>query len=182
MSWIPISNQGIPGPAGPTGPQGPQGLPPPVYQATYYKSTNQNLTNGPTDITFDLTGTWNNDGGYITHTSGSTNFTVVQTGLYQLDWNTTILGTGVTWTDLLKQISIDITRSPNAEALYIAQNTSISTSRNYAQSLSSSFYLIAGDVINCRVVNNFTIGTPSAQGVANTFDLNTWFSWRFISV
>ena len=153
-----------------------------IYQSTYYKSANQNLVNGATDITFDLTGTWNNDGGYITHVNGTTDFIVVQTGLYQLDWNVSILGTGVTWTDVLKQISVDITRSPNAETLYIGQNSSISTGRNYAQSLSSSLYLVAGDVINCRVVNSFTAGTPAAQGVTNTSDLNTWFSWRFLSL
>jgi len=150
-----------------------------VYQATYSKSANQNLTSGPTDMTFNQTGSWNNTGGYITHTSGSTDFTVVQAGLYKLDFNATMVGTSGNWTDLLKQISIDVTRSPNPEAIIIAQNASIPTARNYGQSLSGSLYLEAGDVINCRINNVFT-GTVTALGSASG-DLNTFFSWTYIS-
>jgi hypothetical protein len=153
-----------------------------AYQATYYKSVNQTLTSGATDMTFDLTGTWNNTGGYITHTNGTTTFTVVQEGLYKLDFNATILGTTGNWTDLLKQISIDITRSPGPRANILAQNTSIPTTRNYGQSLSSSYYLEAGDVINCRIVNVFTTGTVEASAFNPvTDDLNTFFSWSYVS-
>lgn len=157
-----------------------------VFQATYYKSGNQNLSAPPssaTDITFDLTGAWNNDGGYITHVNGTTAFTVVQSGLYQLEWNASIQATGSAWTSLLKQISIDITRGA-VENVTIAQNTSIPSGSNYAQNLCSTFNLVAGDVINCRVVNSYTAGTPQALGytVANPIDLNTWFSWRFITL
>jgi hypothetical protein len=52
---------------------------------------------------------------------------------------------------------------------------------NYLQSLCSTYNLEAGDVINCRVVNTFTGGPAQASGVTNTFDLNTWFSWRYVS-
>jgi hypothetical protein len=149
-----------------------------VYTAQYYKSANQNLLNGATDITFDLTQTWNNTGGYVTHTNGSTDFTVNQTGLYQLEFNTTIFG--APWSDTLKQISIDITRSPFPEQVTIIQNAAIPSSRNYGQSVSASFYLVTGDVINCRVVNTYTSGTPFAQGFSNPFELNTWFTWKFI--
>ena len=153
-----------------------------VSQATYYKSALQNLTSGNTDITFDEEGAWNNDNGYITHTGGSADFTVVQGGLYQLEFNATIIAQGATWTaSLLKQISIDITRSPTPEVVTIAQNASIPSNTNYAQNACSTFNLEAGDVINCRVVNTFTTATPYAQGVTNTIDLNTWFTWRYVS-
>jgi hypothetical protein len=150
------------------------------YIAQYYKSSNQNLTSGPTDITFDLTQTWNNTGGYITHTNGSKDFTVVQSGLYKLEWNASILGSSSTSTDLLKQISIDITRPPLVEQVTIVQNASVPTARNYGQSVTCTFYLVAGDVINCRV-NDIFSGTASALGFVNTFDLNTWFTWTFIN-
>lgn len=153
-----------------------------VYQATYYKSVQQNLTNGTTDMTFDEEGTWNNDNGYITHTGGTADFTVVQAGLYQLEFNATVIANGATWTaSLLKQISIDITRSPTPEIVSIAQNASISSGSNYGQNACSTYNLEAGDVINCRVSNNFATATPYAQGVTNTFDLNTWFSWRYVA-
>lgn len=152
-----------------------------VYQATYYKSALQNLTSGSTDLTFDEEATWNNDNGYITHTGGTADFTVVQAGLYQLEFNATIIANGSTWTNLLKQISVDITRSPAPEIVTIAQNGSMPSNNNYGQSLCSTFNLEAGDVINCRVSNTYATGTPYAQGVTNTIDLNTWFSWRYVS-
>ena len=149
-----------------------------LFIGQYYKSANQVLVSGSTDITFDREQTWNNTGSYITHTSGSTDFVVQKSGLYQLEWTVTI--TSATWTDLLKQISIDITRSPLVEQVTIAQNASIPTGRNYGQSVSGTFYLLTGDVINCRVVNTFTSGTSSALGFTTTFDLNTWFTWKYI--
>jgi hypothetical protein len=159
----------------------PEGPPSPIYQATYYKSATQNLTSGNTDLTFDLSGAWSNAGGYITHTDGTTAFTVVEAGLYQLELNATILANGATWTSTTnKQLSIDITRSPIAEQLVISQNAFMASGTNYLQSLCSTYNLEAGDVINCRVVNTFTGGPAQASGVTNTFDLNTWFSWRFV--
>jgi hypothetical protein len=154
----------------------------PLYVATYYKSANQVITtSGATDISFDRQSSHNNTGGYITHatTSNTKDFVVVQPGLYLLEWNASILGTSSTSTDLLKQLSIDITRAPLVEQVTITQNASIPTARNYGQSVSATFYLQAGDVINCRVVNTFT-GTISVLGFVNTFDLNTWFTWTFI--
>ena len=154
-----------------------------VYQATYYKSVQQNLINGSTDITFDQTASWNNTGGFITQTAGSTDFTVVQTGLYQLEWNASIAANGGTWNVAnSKVISIDITRSPTAEQVTIAQTAVTATTQDYIQSVSASFYLTAGDVINCRVQGNYATATPFVRPLANTFDLNTWFSWRFISL
>ena len=157
----------------------------PVYQATYYKSANQILTGpnapGETDITFDLTGSWNNPNGYITHVNGTKDFTVVQTGLYFLEFNANIQGTGVSWTGS-KQVNIDIFRSPTVEQAVIQQSATQNSGTDYGQSVSTTFYLVAGDVINLRIFNIYTSVTqPLARGVQNTFDLNTFFSWRFIS-
>ena len=183
-AYFPTTTGGPPvpgGETGDTGATGPAGPSAPLYQATYYKSALQNLTSGTTDMIFDLSGAWNNAGGYITHTDGTTDFTVVQAGLYQLEFNATIISSGSTWTNLLKQVSIDVTRSPNPEIVSIAQNASIPSNTNYAQSVCSTYNLEAGDVINCRVSNTFATGTPYAQNVTNTFDLNTWFTWRYVS-
>ena len=152
------------------------------YQATYYKSANQNLTNGSTDITFDQYATWNNDNGYITHTSGSADLIVVQAGVYQLEFNASIVANGATWNaGTNKIISIDITRSPSAEQVVIAQTANTAANSNYNQSMCSTVRLETGDIINLRIQNNFATATPFAQGVQNTYDLNTWFYWRFIS-
>ena len=153
-----------------------------VYQATYYKSANQNLTSGDTDMTFDLTGAWNNDNGYITHTSGSTAFTVVQAGVYQLEFNAFVFANAATWAATSnKTISIDITRSPTAEQALITQAFNTASAANYSQSLCATYNLVAGDVINLRLSGFFTGGPPSALGVVNTIDLNTWFSWRYVA-
>ena len=156
-----------------------------VYQATYYKTTAQNLVSGNTDITFDGTGAWNNTGGYITHTNGTTDFTVVQTGLYQLEFNAVILLNNGTWTTTNnKTINIDITR-PSIPEQALVTTSALQGSQNYGQSICGTIYLVAGDVINLRLGNVYTGGTPTppqAQGLQNTFDLNTFFTWRFISL
>jgi hypothetical protein len=155
-----------------------------AIQATYYKSVAQDLISGNNDITFDLTGAWNNDGGYITHTSGSTNFIVVQTGLYQLEFIASILLNNGTWSATVSRgVFIDITRPSIAEQSVIS-NTSLQAIGNYSTQTTATFYLIVGDIINLRINNPYTLGTPTppqAQGLQNTFDLNTFFTWRFIN-
>jgi len=153
-----------------------------VKQATYYNSVAQNLTSGATDLTFDSTGAWNNADGYITHTSGTADFTVVQAGLYQLEFNATINANGATWTTTTnKTLAIDITRSPTAEQAIVAQASLIASGTNYSQGVSATYYLEAGDVINLRIQNTFATATATAVGITNTFDLGTFFTWRFIS-
>ena len=151
-----------------------------VYQATYYKSVQQNLVNSNTDITFDLTGAWNNDGGYITHTSGTTDFTVVVAGLYQLEFNISINANGATWNNgVNKAVSIDITRT--TEQAVIQNNALTAVSQSYQQAVASSFYLNVGDIINLRSTLAFATATPFAVGILNTFDLNTFFTWQYIT-
>ena len=154
----------------------------PASQATYYKSGNQNLINGSTDITFDQDASWNNANGYITHASGSADFVVVKAGLYQLEWNASVNANGATWNvGTNKVVSIDITRSPIAEQVVIGQTAVTSTLTNYTQNVSSTFNLEVGDIINLRIQGNYASATPFAQGVQNTIDFNTWFTWRFVS-
>ena len=157
----------------------------PVYQATYYNTTAQNLASGNTDISFDSVGAWNNTGGYITHVSGTTDFTVVQAGLYQLEFNAIVLVNNGVWTTATnKTINIDITRSLTAELAIITSSAVTAAALNYGQSVSGTYYLEAGDVINLRLGNTYTGGTPTppqASGISNTFDLNTFFTWSFIS-
>jgi len=153
---------------------------PPVYQATYYKSVQQNLVSPDTDITFDLTGSWNNPNGYITHVDGTKDFTVVQTGLYQLEFNISVNANGATWNaGVNKVVSIDITRT--TEQAVIQNSSSVANSLSYQQSVVTSYYLVAGDVINLRSTLAYATATPFAVGFLNTFDLNTFFNWRFIS-
>jgi hypothetical protein len=154
----------------------------PVYQATYYKTTQQNLVNGSTDITFDGDASWNNDNGYITHITDSADFVVVQSGLYQLEFNASVTANGATWNVANnKVVSIDITRPPIAEQAAITQAAACASGQNYAQNVNSSFYLQAGDIINLRVFGLYATATPFVAPLANTFDLNTWFSWRYVS-
>ena len=151
----------------------------PTRQATYYKSVAQTLNNGDTDITFDLSGAWSNADGYITHTDGTTDFTVATAGLYQLEFNATILANGATWnTATNKQIVIDITRLTSQAV--IGQSGVMSSGNSYLQAVSGTYYLEVGDVLNLRVTCSTLTGTPTASGITNTFDLNTFFSWRYI--
>ena len=152
-----------------------------VYQATYYKSAVQAMTSGANDVTFDQTAAYNNDGGYITHTNGTTGFTVVQAGVYQLEFNASIVSNGATWgTGSNKTINIDITRSPSAETAIISSGCLTSSANNYSQCVSATYALEAGDVINLRVFNVFATAVPDIQG-SSGFDLNTFFTWRYVS-
>jgi len=158
--------------------------PPPntVYQATYYKTVQQNLINADTDITFDALGTWNNVGGYITHVSGTKDFTVVQAGLYQLEFNVSIDANGATWNNSVnKSVAIDITRIGIPEQAVIINTGMKQNGLSYQQQVASSYYLQVGDIINCRTVLAYATATPFVVPLQNTFDLNTFFSWRFIS-
>jgi hypothetical protein len=152
-----------------------------VIQATYSKSVAQTMTSGANDVTFDQTAAYNNDAGYITHTNGTTVFTVVQDGVYQLEFNASIVANGATWgTGSNKSINIDITRSPTAETAIISSGCLTSSASNYSQCVSATYALEAGDVINLRVFNIFATAVPDIQG-SSGFDLNTFFTWRFIS-
>ena len=154
----------------------------PVYQATYYKSVQQNLVNANTDITFDVVATWSNPNGYITHTSGTTNFTVVVAGLYQLEFNLSINANGATWNNAVnKAVSIDITRTTLGEQAVIQNNALTAVNTSYQQAVSSSYYLNVGDIINLRSTLAFASATPFAVGILNTFDLNTFFTWQYIT-
>jgi hypothetical protein len=139
------------------------------------------LTDAVVDITFDLTGDWNNDGGYITHTAGTSSFTVVNPGLYQLEFSAVVLANGAVYvlTDQGKQVAIDVTRG--TEQSVIATTALQASQQNYSMFVIGTYYLNASDVINLRIRNTFTGGPPTTQPVANTFDLNTFFTWRFIS-
>lgn len=178
----PVGATGFTGATGSIGATGPTVPIAPVYHATYYKSGNQNLTNGSTDITFNQDALWNNDNGLITHASESENFVVVQEGLYQLEFNLSVNANSATWnTSNSKVVSIDITRSPNAEQVVIGQTAVTSTTQSYTQSVVSTFKLEVGDVINLRHYGNFATATPFVQGIQNNIDLNTWFTWRYVS-
>ena len=79
-----------------------------------------------------------------------------------------------------KVVSIDITRIGIPEVVALGQTANTATLTNYIQSVTSSFYLEAGDIINCRVNCSYASNTPNVAGVTNTFDLNTFFTWKFI--
>lgn len=154
-----------------------------VYQATYYKTAVQNLIGNNTDVTFDGVGAWSNPNGYIIHTNGTKDFTVVQTGLYQLEFNVFVLVNNGAWTTTNnKTCNIDITR-PTILEQGILTTTSLQAVQNYGQSVCGRVYLIAGDILNMRVRNVFTGGAPTPpqiQCLLNTFDLNTFFTWTLI--
>lgn len=156
------------------------GTPSPLYHAAYYKSSNQDLISGSTDITFDQNATWSNIGGLITQVSGGTDFTVVTPGVYQLEWNASVMINGATWnTGTSKIISIDINRGAEGEKIITGQSAVVSQI-DYTQSVSSTIELKAGDIINLRVQQNHATATPYVAAV-NGSDLNTWFYWRYLS-
>jgi hypothetical protein len=148
-----------------------------LYVAQYYKSTNQTGISGTTNITFDLTQPWNNTGGYITHVSGSTDFVVVQPGLYQVEFALLVTGNSATWTSQ-KQASINIVRGLNNAILQ--QSTWVPSGNGYGIQVTGTLYLLRGDIVRCLNVGALASGTVLINGLTNTFDFNTTFTWTFI--
>jgi hypothetical protein len=99
-----------------------------------------------------------------------------------LEFNTLVLANGATYslTAIGKSVNIDITRSPTAEQTVVSINALQPTAQNYAMSVVGTVYLQVGDVINLRIGNQFTGGPPTVQPLLNTFDLNTFFTWRYL--
>ena len=159
--------------------------PPPtsIYQATYYKTTDQILNSPQTNMTFDAAASWNNDGGYITHVTGSDDFNVVQSGLYQLEFNLCVgAGTNGTWDSTYnKTVAIRIIRVGVSEPIYLQNGCLQAENVSYQQSYVTSFYLQANDTLLFTSYLNYTAGSPVALGVQDIYSLNTSASWRFIS-
>jgi hypothetical protein len=162
--------------------------PAPLYQATYYKTTDQSFganDGSSNEVTFNADAAWNNSNGYITHAPGSKDFVVVQAGMYQLEWNVSVAANGATWnTGNNKVISIDLTRDiggPLLERAVIGQTAVGATGQDYSQSVCSTFHLQAGDVINLSVFGLYATNVPVIKGIQNEIDLNSWFTWRYIA-
>lgn len=154
----------------------------PILQGTYYNTSNLPLTSPDTDITFS-TAEPGNLGINIQHVAGSEDFTVTTPGLYQLEFNASIFGNGATWTAATsKYISIDLTRdvSPPLTKSIISQYANNPPGLDYSQSICATYNLIPGDVLKCRIHITFTGVTSPEARADDSFDLNTWFSWRFI--
>jgi hypothetical protein len=149
--------------------------------AQYFKSagTDQNLTSTNTDITFDEKQVWSiDDGAFITHVPGSANFTVLQPGIYTLEFNTVVsIGTATLTAGTNRNIGIDITRG--SELNIITQTMTSAPSLSYGQSVSATVFLEENDIINCRIGAIFTGGPPQALAVAGFFDYNTTFTWKY---
>jgi hypothetical protein len=147
--------------------------------AQYFKTENQSAPTGNVDVTFDGTNDWNNTNGYITHTNGTADFVCQQAGIYQLEFATTVVADGSTWTNLLKGVSIHITRIGIAEQTVLINRFNISSPNNWGNSVVGTVKLEAGDIIQCVVGHTIT-GTALIQGLTGTIDYNTTFTVKVI--
>jgi hypothetical protein len=155
---------------------------PTPYIAQYYNSANQNFPTGTTVVTYDSTQSWNNTGGYITHTNGTNAFTVVQAGTYYLEFQPTVAANTQTWTNTLKNALINVTRGGVTNVI-VVNSVSITSGQNWGTSLAGTVNLLAGDVITTSLNQTLTsAGNCLIWGLLSTFDYNTTFTWRFISL
>ena len=153
--------------------------PPEPFIGQYYKTTTQNAPTGTTEVTFDAEVNWNNTNGYITHTNGTADFSCQQAGVYQLELNLFMSANGSTWTTLAKDVAINITRIAIAEQQILRNRFSVATSIDWSNTLVGTVELQAGDIVQCVVTQTVT-GTPRIQGLLNTFDYNTTFTFTYV--
>jgi hypothetical protein len=148
-----------------------------LFIAQYYKSANQSKSTATTPVSFDLTQSWNNTGGYIIHVPGSSNFTVVQSGLYQVEFALTVFGNSATW-NAGKSAAINVNRG-GTQAL-LSTTITPPSGNGYSAQVVGTLYLQAGDILQCNLNGTLLTGSVLIAGVANVFDYNTTFTWTFI--
>jgi len=152
----------------------------PLFIGQYYRSSGEVLASGVDTITFTNAQTWTNNPGYITWTTAGGqggSFTVVQPGVYQVEFALTILGAAATWTGA-RSANISILRGTNQSLLQ--QNVNPLSGTGYAIQIVGTLRLNAGDVITCVHNGTNTSGLVTAQGLANIFDYNTTFTWTYL--
>jgi len=152
----------------------------PLFIGQYYRATGEVLGSGTDQITFELAQTWNNTNGYITWTVAGGqggNFTVVQAGIYQVEFALTILGSAATWNGG-RSASIAVLRGTNQSLL--VQTVNPISGQGYVIQIVGTLRLNAGDVITCVHGGTNLTGQVTAAGLTNTFDYNTTFTWTFL--
>jgi hypothetical protein len=175
--------QGQTGPTGPTGHTGPQGqigpqgqtgaTPTPVV-GQWYKTSNQNMPTGATYITFDSSQAWGNTT-YISQQNPST-FICNQKGLYQLEGNTTIGVGSATWTNVYRNLSLNLIRG-GSEQVIIPNTGSIPAGQGDGRQVQGTLQLLSNDLILLRYSQTLTAGSTICLAQSNVFDYNTTFTW-----
>jgi hypothetical protein len=149
----------------------------PLYIGQYWRVGAEVLGSGTDQITFTDAQTWNNTNGYITASLPSQNFTVVQAGIYQVEFALTIGANGATWNGG-RSASISVLRGTNQSLL--VQNLTPISGQSYFFQIVGTLRLNAGDVITCTHGGTNLTGNVVAVGLQNTFDYNTTFTWTFL--
>jgi len=149
----------------------------PLFIGQYWRVGAESLGSGVDTITFTDAQTWNNDNGYITANLPSQTFTVVQAGIYQVEFAVTIAGNGATWTGS-RSASISITRGSTQSLLQ--QTVNPISGQSYFMQIVGTLRLNKDDVISCVHNGTNSAGNVLAVGLQNTFDYNTTFTWTFL--
>jgi len=149
----------------------------PLFIGQYWRVGAESLGFPSDNITFTDAQTWNNTNGYITASLPSQSFTVVQAGIYQVEFALTIAGNNATWNGS-RSASIHVTRGTNQSLLQ--QSVNPLSGNSYYIQVVGTLRLNAGDVITCVHNGNNLTGNVLAVGLQNTFDYNTTFTWTFL--
>lgn len=150
-----------------------------LFIAQYYKSTSQILASGSFSITFDVTQTWNNPNGFITHNGISADFVVVREGVYQVEFALTVTANSTNW-NTVRTASINIVRGAVNNAV-LSQGSHPPSNTDYTLQVVGTLYLLPGDIVRCvhTGVNQSGAGV-AVRGLLNTFDYNTTFTWTLL--
>jgi hypothetical protein len=117
---------------------------------------------------------------YAAPPTGST-FTIGASGLYQVEANLSVAANGAGWTNpnQMKTLNLALTRS-GVTAVIAAATVNITTGNNYSIHCSLTFPFRTGDTLQFQHISTLSSGTPTALGLQNGFDLNTWVTFQYI--
>jgi hypothetical protein len=144
----------------------------------FYKTSDQSVPTGATDITWDATYAWGDALNCFTITPGSAAITCAVRGVYEIAVNmTNATGTSVSAGTNIRILSFDLTRSPNPRLNgFITSTFYNQTNTSYNQVVQGVVELLVGDVLDVRVQQSLSSGSSSVLGVSG-LDQNCWMTY-----
>jgi len=149
--------------------------------ALFSSSTAKVLLTTGTTLGYDTNATYNSPivVNSFNAPSNISTFTIGASGLYSIEANTAVAANGSTWANPLRTLNLRLTRGGTTVTMS-GMTANITSGVDYTLHSSCVFPLKVGDTIQVQHTGTIATGSPTALGLQNTFDLNTWIVFQYI--